>query len=1166
MTNPDLTECSKCTKSFENPSIDTNMWELDCQHALCPRCFTKFVGDVKKECPVCNKTPRSIVHSFYEIGTATRTREAALIEMTDIIYLSSNEVPYITMSLPGKPPSTISLEVNGGSPDTECFLEHLFSKLSPILLPFQKSTYTREAHKLDTDDVIGESYDEKLSSIVTEDKTLLKKLLTKLAFGEARPNDSSSDAQLFLAAENIRRAKEGRGSMYRRIMTNAFSILGPEARNKILRNFGVCYSRQTEERNDRKRADAVRLNFKKITLDRNSFAILLFDNLGFKNRQGFRKGLGYEQFTVLKIIVISPDQLRDIKIYEKEGEEVLSRVRKEWADTRDTDEGNFDDIAAPRDEDCNLLASTVYDIVGALLKAEKDGKFPSLSTAKKLLAKDAFRNGRKPTILFCPEYSGREDRSAGVQDDSDDTHGVTDLDHDKLKTEQVIFDVPMKKDLNKTDTVIDIMEYACDIVISILAGDDIDDNFTRLEPILSDARIVIAGDGSPIISAQNYMRGDEDMKQQLLAVFGGFHLMLEIYKKRGALFEHTHLRNIFAMTRESSKAQDHVLFPSDPNQTEAETFQMHAGIHLSAIRTLIQLKREGRNIIESLDRDLKEWEDDALDSEEESEDDEDSDTSSRDENIEDDSEDDIENDSDKYIDEDSDDDIDSDEDNEDKNTSSREDDSTNADENDKTRESRGREENERESLSADSSEESSSEDSIQHLLDEVDITPKDVVDFMIERARRNPQAFIVLLDMRFAELVFMLQRSESRADPALYCAALRYAMLLCVNTNASKYVEMMTNFCIDRACMSDAERAILDTFVLFRRTKNLKTIFSDRNVEWTMRDIRIRLGKYYKESTDGALTRIVTQMQDSLQKQGRSKVSESAPSKKSAIKIDASLLEVYVWCESANLWRGRPMSVKAKPYKKRLMRRLDDKEQLEALPSPKQLYTTTGAPLYGDVLSVISRGLSKAEQYFQVHHVDGELTKKSRSRKESNLQLPKIDTEGLKIEIELAICLKEDVIQKSRVYTALRVDQELALINEELNDLDLDSFIPEGKSKLDHVRALIQARKKLKGLDIENWEEKTVFKITHRYEGVQTSALDTISAELDGNSFFTFAGTASSTNAEIGGKAITFTFSGDEDNDLCEDERVKQNAKYNAEKEVLWNDAIEYLNQRGLDD
>ena len=98
---------------------------------------------------------------------------------------------------------------------------------------------------------------------------------------------------------------------------------------------------------------------------------------------------------------------------------------------------------------------------------------------------------------------------------------------------------------------------------------------------------------------------------------------------------------------------------------------------------------------------------------------------------------------------------------------------------------------------------------------DVSLSVANLIDFMIARAQCNPQAFIFLLDMRFAELIFSLRRAESRAKPSLYIAVLRCVMLLCVCTNATRYVERMCNITIDLACMSDAERAIYDKFILF---------------------------------------------------------------------------------------------------------------------------------------------------------------------------------------------------------------------------------------------------------------------------------------------------------------------------------------------------------------
>ena len=74
--------------------------------------------------------------------------------------------------------------------------------------------------------------------------------------------------------------------------------------------------------------------------------------------------------------------------------------------------------------------------------------------------------------------------------------------------------------------------------------------------------------------------------------------------------------------------------------------------------------------------------------------------------------------------------------------------------------------------------------------------------------------------------------------------------------------------------------------------------------------------------------------------------------------------------------------------------------------------------------------------------------------------------------------LDESKITKDRqIYTKARVDSELNLIMEELDDLDLDwPQVPEKRSKAktsDLVAALVTARKTLRSYDAENWEENT---------------------------------------------------------------------------------------------
>ena len=145
-------------------------------------------------------------------------------------------------------------------------------------------------------------------------------------------------------------------------------------------------------------------------------------------------------------------------------------------------------------------------------------------------------------------------------------------------------------------------------------------------------------------------------------------------------------------------------------------------------------------------------------------------------------------------------------------------------------------------------------------------------------------------------------------------------------------------------------------------------------------------------------------------------------------------------------------------------------------------------------------------------------------------------------ELELAISLNQEKLQKSRIYTVERVKQELTLLNMTLHDLEIDEVKPEKKNKKCYfVEALIKARKELKKANPDNWEEDLQGLVRHRLKGSQRSALEIINEELK-NSFFTFAGTESLES--IGKTNVSFDLEDGEDDDYSAAENDHQ---YNDE-------------------
>ena len=484
-----------------------------------------------KKCPKCRESPESIIHTTFKYhgrGSNRRLRR----EDNAISLKNEEEDDYLTLHLHDELPMIMCLnpdhhhaEYIERDEEVKKMLILLFKKLKRVVNPLHHNQLEDEDKKqksYDLETIIGDNYDKKLDSITSGDTSILFECLKGLAIGEnktiEKQREKAVNSQLFLASKNLRRALNPRGSLLRRLLSNALTVLGSDKLNILLCRMGLCYSRQMERRNNASRVEATKAGiFDSIKLSKFAYAILLFDNLGFKNRQGWRKGLGYEQFTILKVVIIDEKELRKSGLYNSNSELELNRKWHNWEEIRSQPESSFESIVKPNDNDTELFAGVVLDIIKGIIKSEVDGVFPSLAECKNLLKTKAYKNGGKPRVWKGDAYYGY----------NVDSH----QNDDELDSEKVIYDVPMHEDLNKNSTVLEILEYVREINEFIINNGEETEGFEHFRPILHDARISMAGDGSPIISAQNIMKKNDNLRNKVTAVFGGFHLMLELYKK-----------------------------------------------------------------------------------------------------------------------------------------------------------------------------------------------------------------------------------------------------------------------------------------------------------------------------------------------------------------------------------------------------------------------------------------------------------------------------------------------------------------------------------------------------------------------------------------------------------------------------------------------------------
>jgi len=240
--------------------------------------------------------------------------------------------------------------------------------------------------------------------------------------------------------------------------------------------------------------------------------------------------------------------------------------------------------------------------------------------------------------------------------------------------------------------------------------------------------------------------------------------------------------------------------------------------------------------------------------------------------------------------------------------------------------------------------------------------------------------------------------------------------------------------------------------------------------------------------------------------------SKHSSTRKSDIKLDMTFLESYVFCESAHIWRGKAQTVAAKPYKDRIK---SGEEVAIPISPPTHFYSTTGRVLYADVLCLVSRGRARCKQYFELYHIEGDIKKTKRSRKMSDLSMVQITDDALIKELEYGISTNVGQLaaKAKNIYNIERLQQELALLNDELEEKNLDVIVPEKKkgriSKEGWATALVQARKEMKKLAIdqgEDWEAKERMRVISRFEGTRNKPLEIIEMEL-ADSFFHFADT-----------------------------------------------------------
>ena len=90
------------------------------------------------------------------------------------------------------------------------------------------------------------------------------------------------------------------------------------------------------------------------------------------------------------------------------------------------------------------------------------------------------------------------------------------------------------------------------------------------------------------------------------------------------------------------------------------------------------------------------------------------------------------------------------------------------------------------------------------------------------------------------------------------------ATLLFAKTHKTKYIKIAFEAFIWWQTSSEADKKIKDKFYFTKTTKNGKTIFFDRFVEWINKEVRRYLGKYAKPNQELLMMRTILLLKEKI--------------------------------------------------------------------------------------------------------------------------------------------------------------------------------------------------------------------------------------------------------------------------------------------------------------
>lgn len=395
-------------------------------------------------------------------------------------------------------------------------------------------------------------------------------------------------------------------------------------------------------------------------------------------------------------------------------------------------------------------------------------------------------------------------------------------------------------------------------------------------------------------------------------------------------------------------------------------------------------------------------------------------------------------------------------------------------------------------------------------------SPQDLVDFMLERAKKYPLVAIVLSELRLASIIFLLLDAESNGDAQKFKTALKFQAPYCCSSHKVGYVSLISDFFVGDYCSSEAERVLRDTLVLFRKTVNGKDIFGDRFVEWTIKDIRRFLGKHSSGVNHAAaVMRMILKLNEyKTLRRGSAKGKGAAPSD-DELRFNRVFCETLVYAEEMNLFGlGDVKTVPAKGYVARQSAPTQPEESATPATTSAQPVSPSGQLVNPDSCFPYSMGVDRWRRYFKKFLKEGDWSNTKRPEAgKGGVSLKAIDPEtdvlmsDFQKQRRRLTLLDADEIEAA--YTSKDIQKELKDSNTELSKLGLETIQAVGKKKKHVAPAIAKARDDLKKVN-SKWLEKRVEKLTKQHEAAEKERTEEFFGRLSremGQRFFTLEAT-----------------------------------------------------------